>query len=151
MLRERLYAALKDAADHRDERAAATLRLILCALNEREACAREAGAEAPLADREIEEILRDMVEQRRSEIARCEAQARLELAQQEADEIRVIQEFLPPQMSEAEIARAVEEAIAATGAARLKDAGRVIAALKARYDGQMNFASAKRLVRQHLN
>jgi uncharacterized protein YqeY len=95
-------------------------------------------------------MLRAMVDQRRQEIARCEACARVDLAEQEAQEIGIIERFLPPPMSEAEIGVAVEAAIADMGAKRLKDTGKVIAALKERYDGQMDFARAKRLLCERL-
>ena len=96
-------------------------------------------------------MLSRMVEQRRSEITRCEACARVDLAQQEADESCVIEQFLPPKMSQAEIASAVEAAIDAVGATKLKDTGKVIAALKQRYNGQMDFVSAKRLLCERLH
>lgn len=151
VLRERLNAALKDASDAGDERAARTLRLILAAIKERDHCAREAGADEGVSDREIGDMLAAMVDQRRREIARCEERARLEMAEQEAEEIRVIERFLPHKMDEADTAAAVETAIRETGAAKLKDAGRVIAALKERYKGQMDFARAKRLLCERLH
>lgn len=151
MLRERLNAALKDASEAGEQRAVATLRLILAAVRERDHCAREAGDGEGLSDDEIRAMLRHMVEQRRQEIARCESHAQLELAEREAEEIRVIEQFLPPRMSEAEIADAVTSAIDAVGATKLKDTGRVIAALKERYNGQMDFACAKRLLCQRLH
>jgi uncharacterized protein YqeY len=151
VLRERLTAALKDAAEAGEQRSVATLRLILAALRERDHCARESGAAQGLGEEEIRAMLQDMVAQRRGEISRCEACARIDLAQQEAEEIGVIERFLPPRMSEAETAHAVDAAITALGAAKLKDTGKVIAALKQQYDGQMDFACAKRLVCQRLN
>lgn len=152
VLRDRLNTAFKDANEAGDQRAASTLRLILTAIKERDLCAREAaggggeaGAEG-VCDEQIRGMLAAMVDQRRREIQRCEECARLEMAEQEAEEIRVIERFLPPKMSEAETESAVGEAIAAIGASRLKDAGRVIAALKERYNGRMDFARAKRLL-----
>jgi uncharacterized protein YqeY len=151
VLRERLSAALKDAAEAGEQRSVATLRLILAALRERDHCARETGSAQGLSDGEILAMLQDMVAQRRGEIARCESCAQVDLAQQEAEEISVIQQFLPPRMSEKEIAVAVDAAIRALGAAKLKDTGKVIAALKQQYNGQMDFACAKRFVCQRLH
>lgn len=151
MIRERLSAALKDAAEAGEQRAVATLRLIQAALRERDHCAREAGAAEGLSDQEIRGMLRDMIAQRREEIARCEACARVDLAEQEAEEIGIIEQFLPRKMSEEEIGRAVDAAIAEVGATRLKDTGKVIAALKERYNGQMDFACAKRILQQRLH
>jgi uncharacterized protein len=151
VLRDRLNAAFKDANEAGDQRAASTLRLILTAIKERDLCAREAagggeGEGGSVGDEQIRGMLAAMVDQRRREIRRCEECARLEMAEQEAEEIRVIERFLPAKMSEAETEAAVGEAIAAVGASRLKDAGRVIAALKERYNGRMDFACAKRLL-----
>lgn len=147
MLRERLNAALKDASETGEERAASTLRLILTAIKERDLCARAAGdGEAAVSDDEIRAMLTAMVEQRRQEISRCEACARLDVAEQEAEEIGIIGRFLPAKMSPADTESAVEVMIRQTGAEKLKDAGRVIAALKERYNGTMDFATAKRLV-----
>jgi uncharacterized protein len=151
MLRDRLNAALKNAMETGDQRSVATLRLILAALRERDHCAREAGAVEGLGEGEIRTMLRDMVSQRREEIARCEACARVDRAEQEAEEIDIIERFLPPRMNDAEIGSAVEAAIQSVGATRLKDTGRVIATLKERYNGQMDFARAKRLLCERLH
>lgn len=129
-----------------DENSAATLRLVMAALKERDHCAREAGVAEELDDGAIEAMLRDMVAQREIDIARCEEGARLEDAEQEAAEIEVLQRFLPQRMSDDEIDAAVDEMIDAIAAKRLKDTGRVITALKERYYGEMDFARAKRLV-----
>jgi uncharacterized protein YqeY len=146
-LRQRLASALKSAPD---AKAASTLRLVMAALKERDHCAREAGVAEELDDAAIEAMLRDMVAQRELDIARCEQTARLDDAQQEAAEIEVLQQFLPQRMTDDEIAAAVDEMIGEIGASRLKDTGRVIAALKERYYGEMDFARAKRLVCQKL-
>lgn len=150
MLRERLQAALKSATERTDEQAAATLRLVLAAVRERDHCARAAGAGHGVGDAEIEELLRDMVAQRAQEIARCESQARLDEAEQESAEIRLLESFLPPKMGESETRAAVEEAIRAVGAAKLKDTGKVIAWLKQRHNGRMDFALARRLLCERL-
>ncbi len=146
-LRQRLASALKTAPE---ARTAATLRLVLAALKERDHCAREAGVADELDDEAIAAMLRDMVAQREVDIARCEETARLDDAEREAAEIEVLQQFLPQPMSEDEMDSAVDEMIDAIGARRLKDTGKVMAALKERYDGEMDFARAKRRVCQKL-
>ena len=142
-LRTRLAQALKTAPD---ADASATLRLVLAALKERDHCARESGVADELDDAAIEAMLRDMVAQREIDIARCEEAARLDDAAQEQAEIAVLEQFLPQRMSDGQVDDAVDEMIDKVGAAKLKDTGRVIAALKERYYGEMDFARAKRRV-----
>jgi uncharacterized protein YqeY len=151
VLRDRLNGALKDAMESGEPRAAATLRLIQAALRERDHCARATGVAEGLSEEEIRGMLRDMIAQRREEIVRCEACARVDVAEQEAEEIAIIEQFLPPRMSDAEISSAVSAAIKDLGASRLKDTGRVIAALKQRYNGQMDFTRAKRILCERLH
>ncbi len=146
MLRERIETALREARAKGDRRTAATLRLVLAALDEREEADREQGGTGELGDREIQDLLRAMIDQRRSDIGRCEAEARLEDAAREAEEIAVLERFLPPPMDEDQLRRAVEEAIRETGAASIRDAGRVMALLKERYDTRLDPLRAKKLV-----
>lgn len=152
MLRSRLTEALKDSLKAKDERAIATLRLILAALKDRDIAARTragTGAEGVTED-EILQMLQSMIKQRRESIALYEQGGRLELAQQEADEIEVIQRFLPKQMSDEEVQAAVSGVIADLGAAGLKDMGRVMAALRERFAGQMDFGKASQAVKSQL-
>ena len=146
-LRTRLAQALKTAPDGDGS---ATLRLVMAAVKERDHCARQAGVAEELDDAAIEAMLRDMVAQREVDIARCEEAARLDDAEQEQSEIEVLEQFLPQRMSDNEVDAAVDEMIGKVGAERLKDTGRVIAALKERYYGEMDFARAKRRVCQKL-
>lgn len=151
MIRERLKSAYHDAETGGDDVAAATLRLVIAALNERDHCARGDGAKDGIDDQAIIDLLRDMVDQRRDDICRCEVHARLDMAEKETAEIAVLQRFLPAQMSSEEIDVAVGDAIEELGATKLKDAGRVIATLKERFNGHMDFKCAKRCVRQRLH
>jgi uncharacterized protein len=152
LLREKLQAALKNACEGGDERAAATLRLVLTALKERDLSLRETtGGDEDVSDEEILTLLRDMVEQRQAEIGRCETHAHLDLAEREAEEIQTLEKFLPPRMDQQQIAIAVDDAIQQVGATRLKDAGRVIATLKERFNGQMDFGKAKQLLCSRLH
>ena len=92
-----------------------------------------------------------MVRQRREAIESYEQAGRLEMAEQEAEEIRIIEDFLPRQMDEDEIAQAVGEAIAEVGASSLKDMGKVMSLLRERYAGQMEFAKASAVAKQELS
>ncbi|MCS6878528.1 MAG: GatB/YqeY domain-containing protein [Geminicoccaceae bacterium] len=151
MLRRKLQTALKAASEQADERATAVLRLVLAAIHERDRRARDAGGGEAVGDAEIEGLLREMVAEREAEIARCESRAWLERAEQEAREIAILRSFLPARLGEAEIRAAVDEAIRAVGASKLKDAGKVIGWLKERHDGRVDFALVRRILRERLH
>ena len=150
MLRDRLNEALKDAVKSQVPRRVSTLRLILAALKDRDIAARGKGAEEPVSDDDILSMLQTMVRQRRESISAYEQGGRLELAEQEREEIAIIEEFLPPALGEAEIRSAVEAEIAALDAGGLKDMGRVMAVLKERYAGHMDFGRASAEVKRSL-
>lgn len=150
MLRTRFNDELKQAMKARDRRAISTLRLILAGLKDRDIEARARGKAEGIGDDEITEMLQKMVRQRRESIELYQKGNRPELAQQEAEEIGIIQRFLPQQLDEAETAKAVEALIAELGAASIKDMGRVMAGLKQRYAGRIDLATAGRLVKQRL-
>ena len=151
MLRTRLKDALTAAMKSRDTIAVATLRLILAALKDRDIAARGKGGVSVITDEAILDLLQSMIRQRHESIDLYRTAERLDLAQKEAAEIEIIQRFLPAQLSEEDIAEAVNETIADLGAASLKDMGRTMAALKERYPGRMDFAKASTLVKQHLS
>ena len=144
MLRERIKQSLEEAPDTPEDRTAVTLRLVLTALEERDHCARIAGKEDGLDDEEIEALIDGMIQQRREEMERCGKKAWVELAEQEAAEIEILEGLLPPKMSAEDIDAAIDQTIRKLGASKLKHAGKVMAALKKRYKGQMDFALAKR-------
>ena len=150
-MRARLTKALHEAVQANQTRAVHVLRLIQAAIKERDHCARAAGRADGLADEEITAMLQAMVDQRRESIRRYEESGQLDLVQQEQDEIGVIGQFLPPKLDEGQLATAVDDAIAETGARHVKDCGRVMSALKTRYPGQMNVAKARRLVVRQLD
>ncbi len=150
MLRDRLAEALKPALKERKEITVATLRLILAALKDRDIAARGKGNDDGISDDEILSMLQTMVRQRLESIALYEQGGRLELAEREQEEIRVIREFLPRQLDEDEIRQAVSDSIAQTGAGGLKDMGRVMAALREHYAGQMDFGKASAIVKELL-
>ncbi len=155
MLRHRFNEALKSAMKRRDRLATSTVRLILAAVKDRDIAARGAGKPGAgkhdgIGDDDILGVLQTMIRQRHDSIALYRQGGRPELAQREADEIAVIEGFMPRQLGAEETAAAVEEVMAEIGAASLKDLGRAMAALKARYAGRMDFATASALAKQRL-
>ena len=149
MLRDEINNALKDAMKARDERRVSTLRLVNSALKNADIEARGQN-KGPLGDDELLALLAKMIKQRQESIDLYEKGGRAELAQQERDEIAIIAAYLPKQMSDAEVRTAITQAIADTNASSMKDMGKVIAALKARYAGQMDFGKVSPLVKELL-
>ncbi|MFN3642122.1 MAG: GatB/YqeY domain-containing protein [Gemmobacter sp.] len=152
-MRDRLTAAMKDAMRAREADRLSTLRLINAAIKDRDIAARgEGGGEggAEVSDAEILAILGRMVKQRQESVRLYEEGGRLELAEKEQAEIRVIEEFLPRQLTAEEIEAAVSAALTEVGATGIRDMGRVMAALKARYMGQMDFAAVGLMVKARL-
>ena len=150
MLRQRLSDALKDALKSKDQIGLSTVRLIIAALKDRDIAARGKGNKDGISDEEILGLLQNMIKQRQESIVLFEKGGRCELAEQERGEIAVIERFLPKQMSEDELTKAVRDAIRETGANTLKDMGKTMAVLKGRYAGQMDFTKASALVKQAL-
>jgi uncharacterized protein len=149
MLRDDINNALKDAMKARDERRVSTLRLVNSSLKNADIEARGQG-KGPLADDEVLPVLQKMIKQRQESITLYEQGGRNELAQQERDEITIISAYLPQQLSDDEMRAAIAQAITETGAASMKDMGKVIGALKGRYTGRMDFGKASPLVKQML-
>lgn len=150
MLRDELQAAMKAAMKAKETRKLTTVRLILAAVKDRDITLRTSDA-APDDDAMILDILAKMVKQRRDSIVAYEEGGRCELAEQERDEIAIIEGFMPRQLDDAELKAAVEAALADTGAQGLKDMGKVMGALKAKYAGQMDFGQAGAAVRAQLS
>jgi uncharacterized protein YqeY len=150
MLREAFTERLRAAMRAKDTRTLSTVRLVIAGLKDRDIAARGAGNADGIADPEILRMLQGMVKQRRESIALYRQGNRPELAQQEEEEIAVIESFLPRQMSDDEIAAAAKAAIADTGAAGPKDMGRVMAALRERHAGVIDLARAGAAVKQLL-
>jgi len=150
MLRTRLNDALKDAMKAKETRAISTLRLILAALKDRDIAERTKGNGDGLGDDAILEMLQKMVRQRHESIEMYTKGQRPELAQREAEEIEVIERFLPKQMDETDMRAAIDGVIGELGAASVKDMGRVMATLKERYPGRMDFGKASGIVKEAL-
>lgn len=151
MLRERLNAELKAAMKAKDQCTVATIRLILAALKDRDIAARTKGQSDGIDDAEILQMLQTMIKQRRDSIEHYEAGGRLELAEQERQEIEIIESFLPRQFDDAEIEKAVRATIGEIGATGIKDMGRTMAALRERYAGQMDFGKASGVAKAALS
>ena len=150
MLRTRLSDTLKSSMKKKNERSVSTLRLILAALKDQDIAARGKGNKEGLSDDQILSLLQSMIKQRRESIKLYEQGGRMELAQREAEEIGVIEEFLPEQMSHDEMAIVITRIIGEIGAESLKDMGKAMGALKEQYAGQMDFAKASAMVKERL-
>lgn len=150
MLRERLQKALKEATLAKDTCATATVRLILAAIKDRDIAARGKDGGSEISDDDILGLLQTMVKQRRESIEMYVKGSRQDLADREADEIDVIRRFLPEQMGDSAISEAVEEVIGELGARSLKEMGKVMAALRERYAGRMDFAKASSVAKEKL-
>lgn len=142
MLRDELTTSMKEAMRAKEARKLSTVRLILAAIKEKDIEMRGVDAGDRDDDAIITDILSKMVKQRRDSIKAYEEGGRCELAEREKEEISIIEEFLPKQMSDDEIKAAAETVVAELGAEGLKDIGRCMGALKSKYAGQMDFAKA---------
>ncbi len=150
-LRTQFNDSLKDAMRAKEMRAVSTLRLILTELKNRDIDSRSRGVTDGIDDPAILSMLQTMVKQRNESAGMYEQGGRPELAQQEREEIAVIERFLPKQMSEEESAAAIDAIVAELGASSIKDMGKVMAELKARHAGQMDFAKVGGLVKARLS
>ena len=148
-MREILAQALKDALKAQDKRRVSTLRLIQAAIQDRDIANRGAGKD-PVSDDDILAILAKMVKQREESAKAFEEGGRLELAEQERDEIAVIRGFLPQQLGEDAVKQACQQVISEIGADGLRDMGRCMSALKDRYAGKMDFGKASGIVKTML-
>ncbi|MBI2714890.1 MAG: GatB/YqeY domain-containing protein [Rhizobiales bacterium] len=149
MLRDDINSALKEAMKAKNERAVSTLRMINSTLKNADIEARGQG-KPPLTDAELLGLLQKMIKQRQESVELYQKGGRADLVKQEQEEIAIIQGYLPKQMSEAEMAAAIEAAIKETGAAGMKDMGKVIGSLRGKYAGQMDFGKASALVKAKL-
>ena len=140
-LRDRLQSALKDAMRAKEAERLSTLRLINAAIKDREIAQRGDGSEGMVEDSDITAILSKMVKQRQESARVYEEGGRLELAEKELQEIKVIEEFLPRQLEGEEVDAAITAAIAEAGASSIRDMGKVMAVLKGKYTGQMDFGA----------
>jgi hypothetical protein len=149
-LRTKITDGIKDAMREKDSVRLSTLRLINAAVKDQDIAARAKGNVEGVSDADVLAIMAKMVKQRQESARVYEEGGRLELAGQEQAEIAVIEQYLPRQLSEAEVAKAVDAAIKDAGAESIRDMGRVMGALKSKYAGRMDFASVGPVVKDRL-
>src|ERR1700744_1471440 len=145
MLRDDINNAVKEAMKAKEERKLSTLRMVNSTIKNADIEARGQG-KPPLSDADLLSVFQKMIKQRQESVELYDKGGRAELAAQEREEIAIISAYLPKQMSDADVTAAIKAAIASTGAAGMKDMGKVIAELKAKYTGQMDFGKASGLV-----
>jgi uncharacterized protein len=150
-LRQTLNDSMKDAMKAKDAKRLATLRLVLAALKDRDIAARTETSRELLGDDEILLLMAKMIKQREESALAFDAGNRPELASGEREEIAIIRSFMPAQMDEASVKQAAQSVIAELGASSIKDMGKVMAAMKERYAGQMDFARASAIVKEALS
>ena len=150
-LRDQFNAALKEAMKAKEARRVSTLRMILAGVKDRDIAARTETSREGVADDELLSLLAKMIKQREESAETYDKGGRPELATQEREEIEIIREFMPKQMGAEEMQAAIAAVIGETGAASMKDMGKVMAAMKERYAGQMDFAKASATVKTLLS
>ena len=149
-MRTTISTALKEAMKAKDADRLSTLRLINAAIKDRDIAARTEGEDVQVSDDTVLAILGKMVKQRQESARAYEEGGRLELAEKEMKEIRIIEEYLPRQLDDAETDAAVAAAIAEVEATSIRDMGKVMAALKGKYTGQMDFGKVGPMVKAKL-
>jgi uncharacterized protein YqeY len=149
-LRDQLQTALKEAMKAKQADRLSTLRLINAAIKDRDIANRGEGGEGEISEAEILAALGRMVKQRQESARAYEEGGRLELAEKETAEIKVIEEFLPRQLEAAEVEAAIAAAVAEVGATSIRDMGKVMAVLKAKYTGQMDFGAVGPRIKDRL-
>ena len=150
MLRDNINNALKDAMKARDERRVSTLRLMNAAIKNADIEARGSGKD-PLNETELLSLFQKMIKQRQESVELYDKGGRPELARQERDEIEIITAYLPKQMSDAEAGAAISAIIQEINAQTMKDMGKVMAALRERFAGQMDFGKASGKIKELLS
>jgi hypothetical protein len=150
-LRAQLNDAMKEAMKAKDAKRLATVRLMLAALKDRDIAARSETSRELLGDDEILSLMAKMIKQREESAAVYRQGGRPELAENEEAEIVIIRSFMPAQMDEAAMKAAVQKTIAEVGASSIKDMGKVMAVLKERFAGQMDFSKASAATKEALS
>jgi len=149
-MRDTLAQAMKQALKDKNQVALATIRLITAALKDRDIAARSEDRHDGISDDEILSMLQTMIKQRQESARMYEQGGRTDLMETEQAEIAIIQQFLPDPLSDDEVTAAIDDAVTSTGAASVRDMGKVMAHLKTRYAGQMDFSAASQLVKTRL-
>ena len=146
MLREDLQNELKNAMKNKDMATVSAVRLIIAGQKEKDVEARGKG-QKEASDADLMSMMQTMIKQRKESVEIYENAGRPELAEKEKSEIAVIEKFLPKQMSDDEIVEAIKAIVAETGAESMKDMGKVMGGLRAKYAGQMDFGKASGLIK----
>ena len=149
--REEINAALKEAMKNKDMERVATIRLIVAAMKDKDINSRTDGPGAGIDDSGVLTLLQSMIKQRTESSKIYRENNRPELAEKEDGEIAIIQSFLPKQLSDDEVAKVIDDLISATGAAGIKDMGKVMGELKAKYAGQVDMGKAGGVIKQKLS
>lgn len=149
--REKINAAMKEAMKNKEMERLATIRLIIAAMKDKDINSRTDGRNDGIDESGVLSLLQSMIKQRKESAGIYRENARPELADKEEAEIAVIESFLPQQLSDEEVARIVSELITSTGAAGVKDMGKVMAELKAKYAGQLDMGKAGAVIKQKLS
>ena len=150
-MRSRITDEMNQAMKDKDSDRLSTLRLSNAAIKEKDIAARADGGDDGVGDPEVLAILGKMAKQRMESVRAYEEGGRLDLADREREEIQIIEEFLPRQLTEEESAKAVDDAIAEVGATSIRDMGKVIGLLKGKYTGQMDFGAVGPKVKDRLS
>ncbi|MCF6443775.1 GatB/YqeY domain-containing protein [Nereida sp. MMG025] len=150
-MKTRIGSALKEAMKAKDKDRLSTLRLVNAAIKDREIAERATSEEFEISDADIVAILGKMVKQRKESARAYEEGGRLELAEKEHSEIAIIEDYLPKQLDDDETAKAVDAAVTEVGADSIRDMGKVMAALKSKYTGQMDFGRVGPMVKDRLS
>lgn len=140
-LRERINTALKTAMKEKDSARLGTLRLINAAIKDQDIARRGAEDDTGVSDADILSILGKMTKQRQESVRAYEEGGRLDLAERERQEVAIIEEFLPKQLSDDEVEAAIDAAIADVEATSIRDMGKIMGQLKQKYTGQMDFGT----------
>ena len=146
-LRDQINDSLKAAMKSGDKRRVSTLRLVNSAIKDRDILNRTAGPDAGVSDAQIVDVMAKMVKQRQESLEIYEKAGRDELATQERDEIAIIQSYMPKQLSDEDVKAVIAAVIKETGATSVKDMGKVMGALKAKYSGQIDFGKAGAVIK----
>ena len=149
--RDNINAAMKDALKNKEMERLATIRLIIAAMKDKDINSRTDGPNSGIDESTLLSLLQSMIKQRAESSKIFRENGRPELADKEDSEIKIIESFLPKQLSDDEVAKIVGDIIAKTGAAGIKDMGKVMAELKANYAGQLDMGKAGGVIKQKLS
>jgi uncharacterized protein YqeY len=150
MIKEKINKDLKDSMLNANKTMTMTLRLVMAAIKDREIIQRSKKIDNPLDDSSIIEVLSKMVKQRVESAEIYKANGRVELAEKENEEIDIIRNYMPKQLSDEETVDAITQSIQSTNSSDIKDMGKIMSELKSNYSGQIDFSLAGKLVKEML-